>query len=226
MFYTAVVMGLAGSLHCAGMCSPLAVAVLRNRPFLLSSLLYNTGRVFLYSLLGTAAATFGSFLHLYPYQQIISIGLGVFFLLVGSGIKGLRLPYFDKGVTVLTCKLKKIFGVITNQKSGIASFMFGMINGLLPCGITYLALSSCLILPSALDGFLFMIFFGLGTWPGMIGLTRLMNAAFSRNLLSSLPRFSRLAMISIGCLLLLRVWWVHPHGEVRLESSDKVTVCK
>src|SRR6516164_6373854 len=99
MFYTAIIMGLAGSLHCAGMCSPLAMALTRNKPFLLSSILYNSGRIFLYGLLGAMAAAFGSILHLSSYQQILSIILGVIFLLAGLSLRSMRIPFFDKVIT-------------------------------------------------------------------------------------------------------------------------------
>ncbi|NJN41333.1 MAG: sulfite exporter TauE/SafE family protein [Flammeovirgaceae bacterium] len=52
MYITALMLGLAGSLHCAGMCSPLVVAVHAKNPFLASKLFYNSGRVFMYSVLG------------------------------------------------------------------------------------------------------------------------------------------------------------------------------
>jgi sulfite exporter TauE/SafE len=50
--WTAIVLGLAGSLHCAGMCSPLAMAVTARKPFMLHKVVYNTGRVLIYGLLG------------------------------------------------------------------------------------------------------------------------------------------------------------------------------
>ena len=96
---TALVMGLAVSLHCAGMCSPLAMALTRNKPFILSSILYNSGRVLVYALVGTLAAAFGSLFHLAPYQQIISLLLGLAFLFVGFGIGNVRVPYFGVGIS-------------------------------------------------------------------------------------------------------------------------------
>lgn len=225
MFYTALIMGLAGSLHCAGMCSPLAVAVTNKKPFLLSGILYNSGRVLIYALLGALAATFGSALHLAPYQQTISIVLGVAFLLIGAGLFGTQVPYLGAWVVKFTSYLKKIFGKVLQQKSSFTTFTLGMINGLLPCGLTYLALSACLILPSASEGFLFMIFFGLGTWPVMVGFTRLLNIAFLKNPFS-LGRFSKIAMIAIGCLLLFRVWYVHPHHSDEMVTSNSSVICK
>jgi sulfite exporter TauE/SafE len=223
MFYTAIIMGLAGSLHCAGMCSPLAMAMTRNKPFLLSSILYNGGRIFLYGLLGAIAGALGSVLHLDAYQQIISILLGGIFLLAGFSVQRFRIPFFNRAITGFTSQLKNWFGIVSSQKSGYFTFMLGMLNGLLPCGLTYLALSACLILPSASDGLLFMLLFGIGTWPIMIGAVKLFSS-FKNNF--SFARFSKIALVFVGCTLLLRVWWVHPHQTISAKSNTNVVDCK
>lgn len=226
MFYTAIIMGLAGSLHCAGMCSPLAIAMARNKPFLRSALLYNSGRVFLYSLLGTFSAAVGSFSHLFAYQQIISIGLGSLFLLGAMKMTISRVPYMDRMVTAFTSNLKKIAGLIINQKWVPTTFALGLLNGMLPCGLTYFALSTCLILPSAFDGFLFMLLFGLGTWPVMFGVAKLLDVtSFKKKFSWSL--LSRLAMAGIGFTLLIRVWWIHPHRiDLFTKPQEQISVCK
>jgi len=224
MFYTAVIMGLVGSFHCAGMCAPLALAVTRNRPFLRTGILYNSGRILLYALLGALAATFGSALHLAPYQQVLSVLLGIAFILSGLG-RRLPVALLGRGVNRLTGHLKKIFGKALQKKNNLTTFLLGMINGMLPCGLTYLALSACLILPSAGQGFMFMIFFGLGTWPVMIGFLKLLNIS-KLNSAFSPARFSRIGMIAVGSLLLLRVFWVHPHQEVLSSTGTAVSVCK
>lgn len=223
---TALVMGLAGSLHCAGMCSPLAMALTRNKPFVWSSILYNSGRVLVYALLGTLAAAFGSLFHLAPYQQMVSLFLGIAFLLFGLGVGSVRVPYIGVGINKFTIFLKRMFGLVISQKSGAATFLLGMINGLLPCGLTYIALSACLILPGAVDGFSFMLFFGLGTWPVMIGFTKLLSVAKWKNNFS-LARFSKIAMIFIGCVLLIRVWWSpHANAHSEVQPLKRITICE
>ncbi len=227
MFYTAIIMGLAGSLHCGTMCGPLAMAITKNKPFLQSSILYNSGRVFLYSLFGVFAGAFGSFLHLYTYQQFLSIALGGAFLLAGLNVFNLRLPYLNQAITVFTSQLKKLFGKISNQKSGSTTFLLGMLNGTLPCGLTYFALSACLILPTATDGFLFMFYFGLGTWPVMIGAAKLFILAKIRGHIS-FAIASRISLLLIGFLLIFRVWMIHPHSSDKLlvKSIDGIQDCK
>ncbi len=229
MLTTAIIMGFAGSLHCAGMCSPLAIAVTSRNPFLLAKLAYNTGRILTYSLLGTLAAALGSLVQLAPYQQVVSFTLGSVFLLLGlGGITGVRIPYVTAGINRFASWIKKIFGKVLRQKSSPATFLMGMVNGLLPCGLTYLALSACLILPTAREGFLFMFFFGLGTWPVMIGLTWILNSSIVRARFN-LARFSRIALVLVGCLLFIRVWLTHPHASAStLEGkvSGMESVCE
>ncbi len=226
VWLTALMMGLVGSLHCAGMCSPLAMALTKNKPFLFSSILYNSGRVLIYALLGAVASKFGSFFHLAPYQQIASVLLGVIFLLAGLGVGSMRLPYFGASVNWFTAFLKRMFSSVLNQKSGATTLLLGMINGLLPCGLTYMALSACLVLPQAMDGFLFMIYFGLGTWPVMIGFAKLLTMAKWKSNFS-MARFSKLAMVFIGCVLLLRVWWQpHQDSTLQIRSLNQITICK
>jgi uncharacterized protein len=222
MLYTAIIMGLAGSLHCAGMCSPLALAMTKSKPFVFSSILYNSGRIFLYGIMGTVAASFGSLLQLGSYQQFITIALGAIFLIAGIGFRTMRIPFADKVITTLASYLKKAFGIVSGKKSGFSTFALGMLNGLLPCGLTYLALSACLILPSALDGLVFMLLFGLGTWPVMIGSVKLLSLL--RNSFS-LGHLSKIALVFIGCTLLIRVWWVHPHIS-SAKTPAEVNVCK
>src|SRR5579872_4170088 len=54
--WTALILGLVGSLHCAGMCGPLALALPRGAKspwgFLVGRLAYNSGRIVTYCLLG------------------------------------------------------------------------------------------------------------------------------------------------------------------------------
>lgn len=226
MFYTAIIMGLAGSLHCAGMCSPLAMAIAKANPFMLSRVVYNVGRIFTYGLLGALVAAAGSLVQLAPYQMAVSLTLGALFILLGfSGISRVRIPVVSAGMERMTSWLKRLFGAALQSKSSMATFALGMLNGLLPCGLTYLALSACLILPNTQEGFLFMLFFGLGTWPVMIGMTWILNIGFIKRALN-LGRLSRVALIFVGCLLVGRVWMTHQHETAPLATGSVEAVCK
>jgi uncharacterized protein len=227
--WTALVLGLAGSLHCAGMCSPLAVAVTSRKPFLLHKVVYNIGRVFTYGLLGVVAAAFGSLFSLTAYQGVLSFLMGGVFLLMGIGaITGINIPVFTSAIHKLTSKLKQVFGFWLQQKKTHAVFVMGMLNGLLPCGLTYLALTYCFILPSATKGFMFMLLFGLGTWPVMVGFSWLMGLGFK----SVTRYYNRLATISfvvVGIWLMARVFVQHPASRIANQANETLAgevICK
>jgi len=78
--WTAFILGLAGSLHCAGMCGPLALAMPRTGStavtFALGRLSYNAGRVLTYILLGIVAGSIGGTLVLAGVTRWLSIGAG------------------------------------------------------------------------------------------------------------------------------------------------------
>jgi len=148
MWMTALVIGLAGSFHCLGMCSPLAMAVTSMRPSaLLNRLLYNTGRIMTYAVLGAFVAGVGYLLPLYKYQNIISIALGITMLVIGFG--GLKKVGFA-GMTLLMQRLsaflKGLFARQLATKKRGAIVVLGALNGLLPCGPTLIALTWCLTL--------------------------------------------------------------------------------
>ncbi|HRG09108.1 MAG TPA: sulfite exporter TauE/SafE family protein, partial [Cyclobacteriaceae bacterium] len=199
--------------HCAGMCSPLAMAVTARKPFMLHKVVYNTGRVLIYGLMGILAAAFGSLFSLTAYQGVLSFAMGAIFLLMGVGaITGVNIPLFTAGVNKLTIKLKQLFGFWLHKKQTSAVFVMGMLNGLLPCGLTYLALTYCFILPAATDGFIFMLLFGLGTWPVMVGFSWLMGLGF-KSLTRYYHRMAMLSFILVGVWLMARVFVHHPAAQ-------------
>lgn len=168
MFWTAFLLGLTGSLHCAGMCSPLAMAVTSGKP-LLNKFLYNVGRITTYGFLGASAAALGRFTTLSAYSSVASVFLGIMIILIGMGLtSGVSLPGLNRIFQRFAGWIRKIFGWGLQQKTYISTFLLGMANGLVPCGISALALMYCFILPDAQSGFLSMWVFGLGTWPVMI----------------------------------------------------------
>lgn len=206
MWWTALIMGFAGSLHCAGMCSPLAMAVTSQKPFLLNKIIYNSGRIFTYGVLGAIAASFGSLFIITPYQGVISFIVGAVFLLMGIGaISGVRIPFVTAALNSFTGRLKNLFNFWLKKKNNIAVLIMGMLNGLLPCGLTYLAMTYCFIMPSMKEGFWFMLLFGAGTWPVMIGFTWLLGIGFGK-IKVNYQRITTVVFITIGVWLLARVF--------------------
>ncbi len=85
IYLVALMTGLVGSLHCIGMCGPIAVALpLGNKSWLhrtFGSLTYNIGRTITYGILGALFGLLGQGIEMAGLQQWASIGLGIVLIL-------------------------------------------------------------------------------------------------------------------------------------------------
>ncbi|MBL0740502.1 sulfite exporter TauE/SafE family protein [Chryseolinea lacunae] len=207
MWYTALLIGLTGSLHCAGMCSPLLMAVTNLTPqAALNRIVYNGGRVFTYGLLGALFSGAGSLLPLARYQNILSVGFGVALVLVAVlRIERFKIPGVTPATHALTTWIKSRFGFFLHRKNVVSMFSMGMLNGVLPCGMTLIAFSYCLLLSGPMDGFNFMLLFGVGTLPVMLGFAPLLLAGVKK-LNLSLQRVTTGLMILSGVILVARIF--------------------
>lgn len=174
MVYSAAFMlGLLGSLHCAGMCGPIALAlpVRTTNPWLkfIKYLAYNSGRVFTYSLLGLIIGTIGKGVAMTGLQQAVSIISGIVILLTVFAVHHPLKSMASMGWMLQgTEKLKDILRKFLRLSSTGSLFLLGMVNGLLPCGMVYAAIMGAFAMSSPLSGSLFMALFGLGTFPMML----------------------------------------------------------
>ncbi|MBS1489581.1 MAG: sulfite exporter TauE/SafE family protein [Bacteroidetes bacterium] len=228
MVYTAFIIGLAGSFHCIGMCSPLAMAVTHSSSkIILNRLLYNSGRILTYGLLGALIAAIGFSFPLSGYQNLLSLALGVILIVLGfTHSIYTRIRFINSSLSRLTFILKKYFSVFLQKKKNGSVFLMGVINGLLPCGLSFLALTYCVILPSPQEGFLFMLVFGLGTLPAMLGFAAVFRWVATRFQLNSI-RVANAFVVLSGCLLIVRVFLIHlPHAASFSEALVNIGTCR
>lgn len=177
-------MGLFGSLHCVAMCGPLVLAFTvdnRNRSWWIvaHTVLYQVGRVSMYGLLGLAIGAVGHLFAIKDWQQGITLVTG--FLLVGVGlfsIFGKHVPGFVRLQQRFVTPLTRWVGYWLYRPGG--HLVVGMLNGLLPCGMVYMALAAALSADTMQGSGLFMLSFGLGTWPAMITVALLGSFAKAR----------------------------------------------
>ncbi len=164
---SALLLGLAGNLHCLGMCGPIAMALpVHNRGTLykFSGLTgYNAGRLVTYSILGLLFGLFGRGLAMAGLQRYLSVISGIIMMLI------LLLPGMINRFQFHSWlgKIKGAMHFFLHRKSIPALFTLGLVNGLLPCGLVYIALTASLATGNAYTGALFMALFGLATMPGM-----------------------------------------------------------
>ena len=167
----AFLMGLLGSLHCAVMCGPIALGMpFQKKSFLQSAmqlLLYQLGRVLVYTILGIGVGSIGSSIRIFSNQKTLSITIG-FVLIIVTALQFINLYRyrFSKIQNWLLNPLSKLMSHTFNLK--LWGLFAGMLNGLIPCGMVYLALATALNTGNVRAGGIFMFLFGLGTTPLML----------------------------------------------------------
>jgi uncharacterized protein len=228
MLLTALIMGVAGSLHCAGMCSPLAMAIASKSPGAMTNrILYNLGRISMYGLLGAIVATIGYIFPFGKFQNALSLTLGVSLLMMAAlGTTAVRIPFFTEPVIKFTVALRKMFGTFIQSKTRGTLVLLGALNGLLPCGLTFLALSFCLTLSTPLEGFAYMFTFGIGTLPVMLGLVSVVGLITNR-LKWNIKGVTTGLMVISGLLLIARVFVVYlPEGYEGHAHFVDIVICR
>jgi sulfite exporter TauE/SafE len=234
----ALLVGLAGGVHCAAMCGGIVAALsLRDRPpqpvrfvgggaatasFSLATTLptqiaYSAGRVVTYSVIGAVAGGLGELglmtSSVLPVQLMLLVVANALVVLMGLHLAGL-------GSSVLI--LERAGGVVwrTLQHAGATlkpangpggAFATGLAWGCVPCGLVYSVLATALVSGSAARGALIMAALGLGTLPNVLatGLVAERLRTFVRR-----PRVrlaAGLAVAAIGLWGLVRIPGIADH---------------
>jgi sulfite exporter TauE/SafE len=168
MFVSAFLIGLVGSLHCGVMCGPLVLAVRTvgdtKFAFVFNRVLYQVGRISAYALLGLFFGGIGTSLVMAGLQQWLSIIAGVaIILLLLLELRGIKNPFWKCAGWG-----KSLFRRFLTQRSYSGLFALGATNGLLPCGLVYVAGTAAAATGSLLRASVYMLAFGVGTLPVML----------------------------------------------------------
>ncbi|MEN9598333.1 MAG: hypothetical protein RL596_644 [Bacteroidota bacterium] len=162
LYTIAFLSGLLGSIHCIGMCGPLLITMPFNRfagvQKFFSILSYQVGRILVYMLMGAIVGVIGKGLAILGFAQWLSILAGIALLL------SIRINW----KLVFPNWLIVVFGKLLQPKFSWQFFGLGLVNGLLPCGMVYAALTIAIVDGTASSGALIMGLFGLGTLPLLI----------------------------------------------------------
>ena len=166
-----ILSGLAGSLHCVGMCGPLlfGLPVHHLSPARKAAALgtYHAGRIFTYTLLGLLFGLAGRRLYLAGMQQTLSIVLGSIMLLFTVQYFLLRRSWQPAFIKKFHNHLQQLMIGLLNKSSWKNYLLFGSLNGLLPCGMVYVAIAAAMSTNDVANGVLFMSGFGFATLPAM-----------------------------------------------------------
>ena len=220
---TALVTGFVGSLHCVGMCGPLAMALPVGRlPPAQRGLgvgLYHVMRILAYAGLGLAVGSLGQGMLLAGLQRPLSIGAGAFLLLWTLLARGRF-----SGLTTarptrwITRPMRKFL----NEPSLRAFAGLGFLNGLLPCGFVYVALAGAAATGNVANGAVYMVLFGAGTVPALL-VIRYVPALIPVRLRQRFTRLMPVVAIGLGLLLLVR--GIGLPGRATDASQKSIPVC-
>ena len=198
--------------HCIGMCGPLVVSLslnLKGKSLILPHLLYNTGRVITYTMLGGIMGASGSFTlvaaHLAGIQKGVLIFAGIIIIIMALAMSG-WIPlgrifgdyYNPDGI------ISKGFRKLSQVKSTATYFPIGLLLGLLPCGPVYTALLAAAgagmnatgTLQGILQGMGVMMSFGIGTIPALFIVAKLVDMGWLKK---------RQIIYQIGTILMILV---------------------
>jgi len=217
-----------GSLHCVGMCGPIAFMLPVDRSNNIKKFgqifIYHFGRLMAYGIIGLVFGLLGKGLYVFGMQQQLSIAIGVLMILV------VLIPYktfnrynLSKPIYKIISKVKNRLGAALKKKSPDTFLTIGFLNGFLPCGLVYMALFGAIAMGSAAEGSLYMMLFGLGTVPLMtaaIYFSGLLKGGVRQKVQRLIPIF----VVLIGVLFILRglglgIPYVSPKPVVELTSS-------
>ncbi|MDP2724286.1 MAG: sulfite exporter TauE/SafE family protein [Bacteroidales bacterium] len=240
MYIMALLTGLVGSLHCIGMCGPIAVALplgKRNYGYkILGSLTYNLGRILTYGILGALFGLLGQGIEMAGLQQWASIGIGaimilsvIFPALFKGKMKFEQLFFGYAGK--LVGKFRQLFAI-----SSLPSlFLIGLLNGLLPCGLVYVAVAGAINTNDTFFGIIYMVIFGLGTIPIMTAIPLIGNM-IGRQIRKRFAKALSIFIVILGIIFILRglslgipylsppAKMLVPHEKMMKPSTEKKSI--
>ena len=188
----ALIASLIGTPHCLGMCGGFAAASARSVPDLIA---WQAGKLLTYTALGALAGGLGDVV---PGPAW-----------VGSVIATVLLVWFSAALAGFVPEpkvpipgLARLGAQALGAKGLAARFGFGVVNGLLPCGLLYATLGLAVGAGGWWQGALTMLVFGLGTAPGLSA------AAYGvRTLLAGKVWIRRALAAGILVAGLFGLWW-------------------
>jgi sulfite exporter TauE/SafE len=209
----AFMLGLFGSLHCVGMCGPLMLAAGGEKPNWQQPMAYQSGRLMTYILLGGIIGSLSLGLRLWNAQSVVAIVSGVLLLVVAAlradpGKLLLRWPAYARFQVWLRSRMQRVIG-----KGGLTTqFGLGACNGLVPCGLVYIAIVGAANTGSPLTGGAFMFAFGLGTMPLLLT-TLYAGRRLLRVSPLTLQRWTPAILVVTAVLLIWRGYNAHMPGD-------------
>jgi sulfite exporter TauE/SafE len=231
VFIGGLLLGALGSVHCIGMCGPIALALpsVNSHPAakFTGTLLYNAGRIFTYSILGAVFGLVGMSFGIFGLQQWLSVILGltiIIFLVVPMdrlGRNNVLVQFFSQ--------LRSSLAALFSRRNYQSLFAIGLLNGLLPCGMIYMAVAAAISTAAVLKSSLFMAAFGLGTLPVMWSIS-FFGSAINLQVRKGIKKMYPYILFGMAALLIIRglglqIPYLSPGFHHHMESGTNVLEC-
>ncbi len=205
---SAMVLGLMGSFHCLGMCGPIVLALpLHGNTVgqkIYGGVLYNLGRTVTYGTMGALFGLVGQGLQLVGFQQVVSVIMGAAMIVSVMFPKIFRNQYsLEQSAFRWIGKLKKTIVKMFSIRSFQSLFFIGLLNGLLPCGLVYIAIAGAIATGSVTMGAGYMVVFGIGTLPLLL-LLGVAGNVLSHNIRRRINSLIPILVVVVGIFFVLR----------------------
>ncbi len=170
----AFIAGVLGSGHCLGMCGALVSGYFmkagpskRYLPYFV----YQIARLFVYSMVGIAAAALGFVLVssgvFGKVQSILQMFIGGVVIFLALGILG-WIPFQGSIRLIPLVLLRRGYAASRTRGPIVGATLAGLLNGLMPCPMTFAMAVKATSAPNIIEGGLLMLTFGAGTLPTML----------------------------------------------------------
>lgn len=207
----------------------------KNRFFSLGLWTYLAGKTASYGVLGLGLGLAGELFHTSPFgAKVLALGMGIVLVVTGFQLGGFRirgrqvgegqvagrqtvesLDTPQKGKTDDSSKnftgwsiqswIAHQMGKVVSKAGSSNRFLLGALNGLLPCGLLYAALAYATSLANPATSTLFMLIFGLGTFPALILAAALMSW-LRQSVATQTVRVSGIIIILTGIVTIARAF--------------------
>ncbi|MDR2457675.1 MAG: sulfite exporter TauE/SafE family protein, partial [Clostridiales Family XIII bacterium] len=190
--------GLITSVHCIAMCGGINISqsIRTDKTSRFKKpILYNSGRVISYTIIGGIVGALGSVISFSPiFQGILKLFAGVFMIIMGINMLGI-FPL----LRMLNIRMPKIFAykIDDAKEHGKNSFLVGLLNGLMPCGPLQAMQIYALQTGNIYEGAFSMFLFSLGTVPLMLGLGAV-TVFFGKKWVNKTMIISAILVVTLG----------------------------
>ena len=154
--------------------------------------------------MGAVFGLLGQGIQFIGFQQKVSVIMGALMIISVLFPALFKNQYnMEKSWFSLVGKLKKSIGKMFSIRTYSSLFFIGMLNGLLPCGLVYMAIAGAIGTGGVAEGSLYMILFGLGTIPMLLAIT-LAGNFLSLAVRNKINKLIPVLVVVVGILFILR----------------------